>query len=137
MSLCGVCSAPLPDHTGAGRPRKYCSRKCVLESNIRWKAQNPDKIAQWEEAHRHPCADCGDSIGRQAVRCWDCEVERRRARRVEVHRLWHEGKTVAVIAALLGTTKGAMQVCIVYMRREGWDMPYRRRMGRNERRVAA
>lgn len=48
------------------------------------------------------------------------------SRLVQIHDLWHQGKTIKEIAAALESTKNSIGVTIVYMRRDGWDLPYRR-----------
>lgn len=49
------------------------------------------------------------------------------SRLVRIHDLWHQGKAIKEIADTLGSTVNAIGVTTVYMRRDGWDLPYRRK----------
>jgi hypothetical protein len=76
------------------------------------------------------CPECNGLAHSTSALCRACyreaEAERRDARRQRIAALWHEGKTLVGIAAALGTTPGAVKVAMVNMRKDGWDLPYRR-----------
>ena len=48
---CPVCSHPIPEHAGKGRPRAYCSEECREETRkLRQAEQSRDRYAQLREA---------------------------------------------------------------------------------------
>lgn len=99
-------------------------------------ARHGDKL-KWAHEHDRKRCPCGASIGigvhrdpRHKGHCSACRLEMdavRRAWRCQtIYEMWHEGFTLLGIALELGSTPGSINVSINRMRREGWDMPYRR-----------
>jgi ribosomal protein S14 len=89
----------------------------------------------WEEAQRHPCAECGrPGVWRKHKLCADCYRRELReatdARRAEIQRRWLAGETHRQIALALGSTAPSIQVELVRMRQLGWDVPRRGARGK-------
>lgn len=97
-----------------------------------------------KDSYRGTCIDCGAPTNGSAgpskapQRCQSCNgkvtgaaaTARGRAkaepRRQRIVAMWHEGCTLREIADALGTTPESIGVTVVKLRREGWDLPYRR-----------
>lgn len=121
--------------TGPGRLRRRCLDCATVRENQRKRA--------WERSHEPParCVDCASPLAIGSAhkgfkRCVECAKKHRRVQRVEIERMWNEGRAIAEIASALGRSVNSTNVTIVLMRREGWDMPYRYAV-RDGKRVAA
>lgn len=99
-------------------------------------ARHKYKLAWSRENNRAQCP-CGSLAGIGSRLSWQhqglCQACRRDVRTVgrawrcqEIYEMWHEGFTLLGIALELDSTVGSINVEIVRMRQEGWDMPYRR-----------
>ena len=95
--------------------------------------RGPAKRA-WENEHDHGRCPCGAQMGvgtarRGAKLCCACRDEVRsveRAMREErIAAMWADGLTLRQIAVALGSTPAAINVAIVQMRANGWDVPRR------------
>lgn len=117
-----------------------------------WKLLHPEETARrdaaqnarrgpakraWEREHdRRPCP-CGAPRGVGAHRerpdglCGDCYDEVRAVgaamRRERIAVMWNAGESAAAIAAALDTTTNVIGSDLTRMRRDGWDVPRRRK----------
>jgi DNA-directed RNA polymerase specialized sigma24 family protein len=112
-----------------------------------WKARNKAHVHAYDERydaeHRATCPNCGGACGLSSGKkdhapslCQRCLDERAEKRRVVIVEMWREGASLKEIAARLGSTSGAVQVQMVRMRADGYDLPYRYAV-RGGKRVAA
>lgn len=115
---CRGCGEALP--LTLHRARLYCTDEC-------------------RPTYKEPgeCRECGAATAPQSKRCLECDLaDRARAKshRTEViERMWNDGATLKEIAAELDTTVNALGPEFVRLRRNGVDLPYRRKpVGRNE-----
>lgn len=74
-STCPHCGDPLPERSGGGRPRKFCTDKCTRDF---WSASHPGKHVP--DAGPHTCVCCGETwTGRKRKYCCvDCAQQARR-----------------------------------------------------------
>jgi hypothetical protein len=97
-----------------------------LEVSRHWKREHPAEA----RAHNYERCACGNQMKRDARRCRECydgeREERVQARRHYIAWHWAAGMTLREIADGLDSTTGSVQVEIHRMRRDGWDLPYRR-----------
>jgi transposase len=98
--------------------------------------RGPAKRA-WAQANRAACPSCGKpmregsrSPSHRSKSCRDCEHHRRRQpyleRGKQIEGWWNEGLTYPQLQARLGWTKSRLAVEIHRLRRDGFDLPYRR-----------
>ena len=126
MPDCQGCGARLALSKAPGQPRKWCSETCR------------------KSQYAGVCLDCGaptsgsDGRGpRASKRCSGCAgfVAARAALREqrdeyyrEVERLWKAGMTTMEIASEMDTTVLTIGTRLHRMRRDGWDVPFRRKV---------
>lgn len=101
----------------------------------RWKVENRERnLAHQREYLRRTdvrgvCSSCGEPMGigqRQDGVCAACLRVARDERRERIAELWEAGGTLDAIAAALGSTRTTIGCEITRMRRDGWELSYRR-----------
>lgn len=107
------------------------------EMDKRDRENRADARLQWNRDNAHvPCPICGGPMARATRgRCSVCRANAEHARKSCIQDMWHEGRTLAEIAAALDTTVDSLGVTMVRMRRQGWELPYRYTV-RNGRRIS-
>jgi hypothetical protein len=97
-----------------------------LEVARRWKREHPAEA----RAHSYVRCDCGNVKHRQASMCAECarvnRAEWKREKRSYIRSCWAMGMTLREIATGLDTTPLSVQTEMLRMRKDGWDLPYRR-----------
>ena len=136
----------------AGVSNAQAAREVGVSASAVWKWANPEKAAEmqrednarraqvkreWDqEPSNVTCSACEEPLtNRQAThgirQHADCYAEvrafQKQWRREEIFELWDRGLTSGQIAIKLGSTRTAINNEVMRMRREGWDLPYRRR----------
>lgn len=147
MSACKECSREMPYTLSRGMCRRcykawkratdpdYAAR--AREHSRAWKDRNREANRARDRATMHrPCPKCGGPMKRQRSQCKKCYDAEFLASRNALAAMWHDGATLAEIAAALDTTIESVGATMVRMRRAGWDLPYRYAMS-DGRRVAA
>lgn len=89
-----------------------------------------------DPANRKPCPRCGGPTNYlrcrsgEPVLCGQCIHADAEERRRRIAEMWLAGVSYREIAVELGSTVGSVQVTVVRMRQEGWDLPRRGPRGR-------
>lgn len=125
----GMSYQQIGEALGVGKTSAY--RLCGNKVGQSTRAQK----AASEERHRKACADCGGpmsmgSAWRDNRLCRAClnvvNARRKHTRREQIHAMWHDGLMLREIAERLDSSKAAIGAEVTKMRRDGWDMPYRK-----------
>lgn len=112
---CEVCGSEFQ----TGRvDKRFCSRRCSQRG--------------WAENGKHPCPDCGVSIGHRSVRCVNCRLTHFETERIalwtRIRELWNDGLPVNQIAERVGyRNANVLSVVMARMKHAGWELPVRRR----------
>lgn len=123
------------------RARSRAKKRAWLEANRErdreysraWKQRNRERVraydSEYDATHKGTCADCGGPTHRQhdGGTCADCHARRAQERREQIAVMWRDGQTLREIADALDSTPNSIQVTVHRMRRDGWDLPSRRR----------
>ena len=110
---------------------KACNRERYRELNRQWNAQPERKAAKrrWAQENPGTCEVCGVRTQRKShSRCFEHHIvrEQRRVRAEWIVARWAEGWTGRQIAEALGWSPDHLGVEIDRLRKEGYDLPYRR-----------
>ena len=112
--------------------RRLLNYEQALVEAREWKARNHDHCLasnrRYRYEHRGVCAECnGRMCQDEDGVCLDCRVLGKEANYRAIELMWEDGLTFPQIMEALGWTKGHVSVVMDRMRKEGWNLPYRRR----------
>ena len=97
-----------------------------------WKVANRDRAREYgqiyDATHKGVCLRCGGPMNRRHANglCRLCRHELRADRRQQIAQMWNAGRSIRGIAAELGSTPNSVGTEMAFMRRDGWELPYRR-----------
>lgn len=118
-----------------------CNRNRDHANNRNYKLRNRTRLRAYnrayEEAHRRPCEQCGQPVGRgnETGICGDCISDEHDRKMRKLVRLWAEGLTYPEIQAEMGWSKSRLSVEMHRARAQGYDLPYRYTTGNRAGRV--
>ena len=103
------------------------------ESSRAWKAANRDRAREYgqmyDATHKGVCLRCDGPMNRRRANglCRLCRHELRDDRRERIAQMWNAGRSLKGIAAELDSTPNSVGTEMACMRRDGWELSYRRR----------
>ncbi len=122
-ATCHGCGVALPPSKG-GPPRKWCGDRCRKHTLYGGACVDCGATTNGGNGHAVPAERCGACSGTAAANAARAGLRDTRYRAVEA--LWFAGLTMRGIAATLDTTEPTVKSWLHRMRRDGWDVPYRR-----------